>query len=139
MTPHQQQLVHESWQQVVPIADTASELFYNRLFELEPGLKPLFCGTDMTGQRHKLIAALTAVVDNLDQVAELAPIIAALGRRHRGYGVEAQHYDVVGQALLDTLKTGLGESWSVELAEAWTTLYGTVAALMQDGANDPVN
>jgi hypothetical protein len=39
MTPEQLVLVKESWAKVVPISETAAELFYGKLFELDPELK----------------------------------------------------------------------------------------------------
>ena len=42
MTPEQTMLVKSSWEKVLPISDKAAELFYGRLFELDPELKSLF-------------------------------------------------------------------------------------------------
>ena len=44
MTPQQIVLIQESWRKVLPISDTAAELFYSRLFALEPSVKPMFKG-----------------------------------------------------------------------------------------------
>jgi hemoglobin-like flavoprotein len=134
MTPEHQHLIESTWQQVVPIADTAATLFYERLFQLDPDLGFLFAGTDMGKQKGKLVEMLSDVVGNLDHLEDLLPMIAALGRRHVDYGVEAHHYDLVGQALLDTLATGLGEAWSDSAAEAWAAAYGLISTTMQDGA-----
>ena len=65
------------------------------------------------------------------------PVVETLGRRHRGYGVTAQHYESVGAALLWTLEQGLGKAWTPEAAEAWTQLYGLLSAVMRRAANEP--
>ena len=136
MSPEQKSLVQETWHQVVPIADTASALFYERLFEIDPELRRLFDGVDMESQRQKLVQALALVIGGLDEIEELIAEVAALGRRHSVYGVKDAHYDTVGAALLSTLETGLGDSWTAEVKAAWTAAYGFIAEVMQRAAKD---
>jgi len=116
---------------VLPIADTAAALFYARLFELDPALRPMFRG-DMHEQGRKLMAMLKMVVNGLTRLEALVPAIEALGRRHVGYGVRDEHYAVVGSALLWTLGQGLGESFTPETEAAWSTAYTILATVMQD-------
>ena len=134
MTPTEVGLIKASWTAVEPIADTAAELFYGRLFELDPALKRLFRRTDMTAQRKVLMQTLTVVVKSLDRLDQIVPAVQALGRRHAGYGVRAEHYDTVGAALLWTLEQGLGDGFSPEVRDAWTQAYGTLASVMIDAA-----
>jgi hemoglobin-like flavoprotein len=130
MTPRQQDLIRSSWAQVAPIADTAATIFYDRLFELDPTLRSLFAHTDMAGQRRILMQTLTVVVKSIDRLETIVPAVQALGRRHAGYGVEAEHFATVGQAFLDTLAAGLGEGFTPDVREAWTIPYGTLADVM---------
>src|SRR3954449_11017598 len=104
MTPDQKQIVQETWKQVVPIADSAAEVFYRRLFEIDPTTRPLFGKTDMAEQRKKLVQTLAVAVGSLDRLHELTPTLEALGRSHAGYGVRDAHYTSVGAALLWTLE-----------------------------------
>jgi hemoglobin-like flavoprotein len=134
VTPRQQTLIRESWAQVAPIADTAATIFYDRLFELDPSLRTLFSRTDMAGQRRNLMQTLAVVVASIDRLESIVPAVEALGRRHAGYGVEAAHFETVGQALLDTLAIGLGEAFTTEVREAWATAYGILAGVMQSAA-----
>jgi hemoglobin-like flavoprotein len=129
-------LVQATWQQVAPIADTAARLFYGRLFELEPELRPLFGRTDMEEQRRKLMQMLAVAVAALDRLETLRPALEALGRRHVGYGVEDRHYGLVGEALLWTLEQGLGDGYTRSVREAWTAAYATLATIMRDAAAD---
>ena len=127
-------LVQSSWEQVLPIADTAAQLFYARLFEIDPSLQPLFTKTDMAEQRKKLMQMITVAVRGLEHIDELLPAIEALGRRHSGYGVVDAHYETVGTALLWTLEQGLGPAFTPEVRSAWTETYAVLAAVMQRGA-----
>ena len=129
MTPEQVKLVQQSFAQVAPIADTAATLFYQRLFETAPAVKPLFRG-DMAEQRRKLMATLAVVVGGLGNIETVLPAASALAKRHVDWGVKREHYDSVGAALLWTLERGLGERWSSELAAAWSAAYGTLSQYM---------
>lgn len=137
MNTQSKTLIRSTWQQVVPIADAAADLFYRRLFEIEPGLRPLFAGTDMDAQKASLLQALSAVVDGLDDTHRLLPRLEALGRRHVGYGATPRHYDSVGAALLWTLEQGLGEAWSEAAHAAWRDAYGLVSGVMQGASAGP--
>jgi hemoglobin-like flavoprotein len=129
MTPDQVRLVQQSFSKVVPIADQAANMFYDRLFDVAPGVKALF-PADMTEQHKKLIAMLAAVVNGLSSIESILPAASALATRHVAYGAKAEHYPVVGGALLWTLEKGLGEAWTPEVAAAWTAAYGTLSAYM---------
>jgi hemoglobin-like flavoprotein len=136
ITTGQIALVKETWEKVIPIAETASKLFYERLFATNPQLAPMFQGIDLVTQRQKLIKAINMVVMSLDRIDTLIPMIRAMGQRHVGYGAEVAHYDQVGAALLWTLETGLGDAWTDEAATAWTNAYQILAGVMIDGASE---
>jgi hemoglobin-like flavoprotein len=129
MTPDQVKLVQDSFAKVVPISETASVLFYDRLFEIAPSVKAMF-PADMTEQRRKLMMMLAAVVKGLGDLPSVLPAASALAKRHVGYGAKAEHYPVVGSALLWTLEKGLGDGWTPDIAAAWTTAYGTLSGYM---------
>ena len=130
MTPQQVALIQESWRKVLPISDTAAELFYSRLFALDPSIKTMF-KHDMKLQGRKLMAMLNTVVYGLSAFERLAPAVKQLGERHDGYGVQPAHYRTVAEALLWTLKQGLGDAFDEETELAWVAAYGNIAALMQ--------
>lgn len=129
MTPDQIGLIRTSFAAVVPIADKAAALFYARLFETAPEVKPLFRG-DMAVQGAKLMAALATVVAGLDRLDTIMPTVQALAKRHTAYGVEPAHYALVGSALLWTLEQGLGTSFTPEVAAAWSDAYTTLSGAM---------
>lgn len=133
-----------SWRLVVPIADTAADLFYRRLFELRPDYRQLF-PDDMSGQKRKLVKMLAFIVRSLDWSEEhwkddVAPsedlmlVVLAMGRRHSAlYRVPDESYGVVGEALLWTLDYGLGEAFTPTVRSAWTRLYTYLATAMRMG------
>ncbi len=133
MTPEQVKLVQDSFKQVVPIADTAANLFYDRLFTIAPELRSLF-PDDLTEQKKKLIQMLATAITNLHQAEKILPAVEDLGRRHVAYGVTAQHYAPVGAALLWTLEQGLGAAFTPPVKDAWTETYTLVAGVMQNAA-----
>ena len=136
LTPKQIELVQGTWEQVVPISEQAAALFYGRLFELDPQLKPLF-STDIKEQGKKLMTMITAAVRGLNDLGKLVPVVQDLGRRHVGYGVTDSHYDTVGSALIWTLEKGLGPAFTPEVKEAWVAVYTVLATTMKDAANAP--
>lgn len=127
-------LVQDSFSKVAPIAEVAAELFYGRLFELDPQLKSLFRG-DMKAQGRKLMTMLAAAVRGLNNVESLMPVLQSLGLRHAGYGVQPKDYDTVGTAFLWTLEKGLGAAFTAEVRDAWVVVYGTIAAVMIAASN----
>ena len=130
MTPEKVGLVQSTWAKVVPIKETAAELFYGRLFELDPSLRALFNG-DLKDQGRKLMTMINVAVGSLDKLDTIVPAVKDLGRRHAGYGVQAAHYGTVAAALLWTLEKGLGDSFTPAVKEAWTETYMVLATTMQ--------
>ena len=129
MTPDQAKLVQDSFAKVAPISDVAAWMFYERLFEIDPSLRALF-QTDPIVRRRKLMDALEFIVAHVDRPDDLVPMLAALGQRHVGYGVRAEHYAVVGEALLWTLDEGVGALRTAGAREAWVAAYELIMAGM---------
>ena len=129
MTPDQVKAIQDSFKLVAPISDQAAAMFYGRLFDIAPAVKPLFRG-DMTEQGRKLMATLGVVVNSLGNLEAVLPAASALAKRHVDYGVTADHYTPVGAALLWTLEKGLGEQWTPQLAEAWGAAYTLLSEYM---------
>jgi hemoglobin-like flavoprotein len=129
MTPHQIALVQGSFRKVVPIAGTAADLFYDRLFHIAPEVRPMF-PADLSEQKRKLIQMLAVAVGGLSKLEEIVPAVEDLGRRHVGYGVVPAHYGSVGAALLWTLKQGLGADFTPEVEAAWAETFGLLSGAM---------
>jgi hemoglobin-like flavoprotein len=136
MTPEQVSLVQESFKKVQPIAPQAADLFYGRLFEIAPQVRPLF-PADLKEQKRKLMAMLASAITNLHQVDKIVPAVQDLGRRHAGYGVTSEHYKPVGEALIWTLQQRLGDGFTPAVKGAWVEAYTTLAGVMTAAAKPP--
>lgn len=134
MTPSEIKLVQDSFKKVVPIADTAADIFYARLFETNPEVRPMF-SDDMAKQKKALMGTLAVAVGSLTDLESILPVVQELGVKHVGYGVKDEHYAVVGETLLYTLEKGLGDDWNPELKDSWTKTYVTLSTAMMDAAN----
>ena len=136
MTPEKIALVRSSWQQVLPIKDTAAQLFYGQLFELDPSLRSLFKG-DMVEQGRKLMMIINTAVNSLDNLGPILGAVEDMGRRHVAYGVTEAHYDTVGSALIWTLGKGLGDQFTLAVKDAWVETYTALASAMKQAAYAP--
>lgn len=137
--------IKNSWRLVVPIAETAADLFYKRLFELRPDYTALF-RNDIAAQKRKLVKMLAFIVKSVDfrdsewrddvpPEQDLFLVVLALGRRHTElYRIPDESYGVVAEALLWTLDYGLGEAFTPEVQAAWTHLYTLLAQTMRMGS-----
>lgn len=131
MTPEQIDIVQSTFKKVVPIADTAGDIFYARLFEIAPDTRALFPEV-MTDQKKKLMQMIGVAVNGLRDLDAIVPAVQELGARHNGYNVTDAHYDSVAEALIYTLGKGLGDDFTPEAKAAWTETYGLLAGVMKD-------
>src|SRR5215831_13491440 len=99
MNTREIELVQESFAKVQPIAVEAARLFYQRLFEIDPLLRPMFRG-DIEEQGRKLMQIIGVAVSSLRQWDKIRPAVEEMGQRHTGYGVRDEHYVVVATTLL---------------------------------------
>ena len=136
MTNEDIELVQGSWNRVLPLKKEAAELFYRKLFELDPGLRRLFTG-NMEQQGAKLMQMITAAVNGLNRLEALLPVVRQLGARHGTYGVRDEHYDTVATALLWTLEQGLQHEFTAEVKAAWIKVYGVLSQVMRESHDAP--
>ena len=129
MTPAEIALVREGFDRIAPDALNVGLAFYQKLFELDPALRPLFA-EDLRPQAGHLMAALTMVIRSLHDLGPILARVQLLGRRHATYGVKAKDFATVGAAFLATLEAGLGEAFSDEARAAWTAAYTALAQTM---------
>lgn len=131
MTPERKQLVLESWRSLADRHDHIASAFYERLFEINPHARGLFTRTNMVDQRVKVVAMLGDIVRNLDEPDELIPVVGALGKRHRDYGVQDADYDHVREALLGAIGSALGDAFTREVRNAWEAAYALTSSVMK--------
>ena len=136
MTNEQITLVRRSFEKIAPISAQAAALFYAKLFDLNPKLRPLF-KHDMKEQGRKLMQVLSYTVESLDHIETIIPQVRALGARHKGYGVEERDYETVGTALLWTFEKALSREFTPKMRAAWAAVYGLLAETMKEGSRQP--
>ncbi|GAA0427599.1 globin domain-containing protein [Acrocarpospora corrugata] len=127
-------LVKESFSAIEPVADKAAAYFYGRLFAENPHLRGMFPPA-MDVQRDRLFGALTRIVWMLDSPGSLGGYLGQLGRDHRKYGIVAEHYTAVGNALIATIRRFAAEAWNTEIEAAWVAAYTAAADLMIGSAD----
>jgi hemoglobin-like flavoprotein len=127
------EIIQETFNQISDRADLVANDFYERLFVLEPSLRPLFPQV-MHNQRQKLITVISSAVIGLSQPDALDPVLRSLGERHVHYGVSVESYPLVGQALIGALAHALGPRFTPEVEAAWVSVYEAIAEVMIDAA-----
>lgn len=138
MTPENERLVRQSWQQFEPLAVASAAFFYEKLFELDPDARHLFARTDMEAQGRKVMHMFAEIARSLDRPEQLVPEVADLGRRHVHYGVRDDQYGSVGTALLWTLERVLGPAFTPAVRDAWTEAYLLCAIILRRAAAQEV-
>ncbi|MBP2449069.1 globin family protein [Rhizobium leguminosarum] len=138
MNQHNISLVQESFRKLVPRAGQVGLMFYGRLFEIFPEVRPMFAA-DIGPQSRKLVQMLALVVNGLDKLDTILPAVKELARRHKGYGVVEAHYKAVGQTLIWTLRRGLGDDFTLEVERAWSEAFGVLSGVMIAAANEPLS
>ena len=133
LSPRQKNQIRQSFESLAEYSDSAVLLFYGRLFEIAPNLRPLF-KIDIRVQARKLMDTLSTVVAALDNFEQLRDRLTDLGRKHVGYGVQPQDYDTLRKALLWALGQALGAELDRETKAAWDELLIAISAVMLEGA-----
>jgi nitric oxide dioxygenase len=127
MTPEQIAIVETTAASLV-LDDLAAD-FYRRAFDGDPALADMFT-TDPVVQRARFAAELVVIVTSIRRHDAFLVATEALGRRHRGYGVRAAHFRLMGDALIAALEAALGPAWTVEAEHAWRLAYNLTAETM---------
>lgn len=126
-------LIRESFAAVEPSADEVAHFFYGMLFATAPATRELFA-VNMEVQRSRLLRALVHIVQMVDRPDDLVPFLRQLGRDHRKFGVLAQHYEAVGNALISAVKRFAGPDWNPQVEKAWVDSYSLIARTMLEAA-----
>jgi nitric oxide dioxygenase len=138
MTTNQITTVQQSWEKVKPVLQKTGESFYQKLFEKAPQLRHLF-KEDVSAQAGRLGYMLTYIVSRLDKLDTLMHDVQNLAIRHNKYGAEPEHYAVVGECLLATLKESLGTDWTKQVKDAWTAVYILLSDAMIQAQQESLN
>jgi hemoglobin-like flavoprotein len=138
MTREQIRLVRDTFPVLESMGTAMPQLFYGRLFQLDPSTRALF-HSDIRVQAAKFSQMLSALVNGLDELASFDTTLRQMGQRHAGYNVKLAHYDLVRDALLWAISQTLGPEWNRDVKAAWTALLEHVNAAMQAGQREVAN
>lgn len=116
-----------------PVAVHVADLFYDRLFELDPSLEELFVEQDHV-LRARFTRAVGSVVSTLDDIGALLPLLHEIGRRQGALGFRPGMYTTMGKALLWTFEQTLAEDFTAPVKDAWAALYAFVSSALMQGA-----
>lgn len=133
LSPEHRLLVQLSLDKVLTATGSPGTLFFSRLFELDPEVRSIF-PADIDRVERNFIAALTNLVNGLDNPEVLLPQLESLGRQHHEWGVREEHYVSFRDALLWALERSIGATFTPEVREAWRGIYAWMQAAMLRGA-----
>lgn len=136
MNAQQIALVQTTFEKVEPIAQQTGELFYQRLFEMDPTIRPLFKG-DIKKQALMLMTVIGLAVRGLDRPQSIDEAVKALGVRHAGYGVGITDYNTFGAALIGAMEQAMGSEFTPDVKEAWVEAYGVLSDAMKKATKEP--
>lgn len=129
LTTAQIDLIRDSFERLQPHVETASALFYGRLFEISPEMRVMF-RTDVADQGMRFMSTLGVILQILDDPEALGPYLERLAHGHAAYGVNPGHFRPMGQALIQTMSETLGANFSEEVSSAWEAAYDDIARQM---------
>ena len=127
------ELLETSFQAIAPRGEAFVTAFYERLFTNYPQTRAFFASTNMKEQRKKLLGALILLIQNLRKPEVLTSALQGLGQRHVKYGVQPEHYPIVGTILLETFAELLGDNWTPAYHDAWVQAYEAICSIMLEG------
>jgi NAD(P)H-flavin reductase/hemoglobin-like flavoprotein len=133
-----QRLLKESWTLVEEQQERLAGYFYARIFLKQPAIREMFPVT-MDVQRARLLGAIVTAVQAVDDPERFDDYLRSLGRDHRKFNVMAEQYEVVGAALIESLRAFARDQWTPEYDQAWRDAYDVIARKMLAGAESDCN
>jgi hemoglobin-like flavoprotein len=133
LTSKQKRLVQQSFESIKDYSTSLTKLFYGRLFEIRPEIRPMF-KISLDDQSRKLLDMLVVIIEALDDFEALRPRLVELGRKHVQYGVKPEHYDLVRTSLVWAIGQALELEFDAETKAAWNQMLTVVAETMLEGA-----
>ena len=129
LTPAQKRLIRESFVRIEPALDLVGQLFYLKLFRLDPALRSRF-GSDPKTLGRKFMAAVKLTIIALNHEDGLAPTLKLLGVSQRQLGMRVRNYRTMGKAWIWTLERSLEKSFTRQSKDAWTALLTQVTRIL---------
>ncbi|KAB2332114.1 NO-inducible flavohemoprotein [Cytobacillus depressus] len=108
--------------------------FYELLFSNHPELLNIFNHANQKQGRQQtaLANAVYAAAANIDKLEAIIPVVKQIGHKHRGLGVQPEHYPIVGETLLRAIQDVLGDAATDKIIDAWAKAYNVIAQAFID-------
>ena len=140
-------LVQQTFGRVAMLgADTVGKVIFMKIFKKAPGALQMFSfkdtgtaedpvtlfklGSPAVAHVTKVVTTVGTAVSLLTDLDTLVPVLQALGLKHQTLGVAPEHYDIVGEAVIESLAVALGPNFTDPVKNAWLKIYTTVKTVM---------
>ncbi len=112
--------------------ETLTRHFYNRMFEKNPEVRAFFNPANQAsgGQQQALAAAICAYAANIDNLGALTGAVEVIAQKHASLRIKPEHYPIVGENLLASIKEVLGDAATDEVTDAWAAAYEVLAGIL---------
>jgi nitric oxide dioxygenase len=132
LTSEQKQLIKNTVPILKESGNALTSYFYNRMFAHNPELKNMFnMGNQQNGKQSMALAmAVLLYAENIDNPSAIMADVNRIGNKHVSLNIRKEHYPIVGNHLLASIKEVLGEQASTDLIEAWGAAYNQLASIM---------
>lgn len=132
MNDYQRKIITETVPVLKENGVTLTTHFYKRMFQHQPELKNMFnMGNQNSGKQQQALAmAVLAYAEHIANPGVLQPALERIGHKHVSLDIRPEHYPIVGNHLLASIKEVLGEAATPEILDAWEAAYNQLADLM---------
>ena len=132
LTPEQVQVIKATVPVLAQHGEAITTKFYADMLEAHPELKNVFNNTHQaTGHQPRALAgSLYAYASNIDDLGKLSPAVELICNKHASLYIRPEHYAIVGEYLLKTMKTVLGDAATSDILGAWEAAYWQLANIM---------
>jgi nitric oxide dioxygenase len=129
MKPESVQIIKSTLPVLQQHGEDLTRLFYQRMFENNPEVKPYFnqAHQQIGSQQRALASAICAYAQHIDNPQALAGAVELIAQKHASLGIKAEHYPIVGANLLASIRELLGDAATEDIIEAWAEAYMALA------------
>jgi nitric oxide dioxygenase len=112
--------------------ETLTKHFYDRMFSHNPEVLPFFNPANQAGgtQQRALAAAICAYAANIDNLGALSSAVELIAQKHVSLQVKPEHYPIVGENLLASIREVLGEGTTDDVINSWAEAYGFLVDIL---------
>jgi nitric oxide dioxygenase len=106
--------------------------FYKRMFHHNPEVARFFnpANQQAGSQQRALAGAITGYAANIDNLEVLGGAVELIAQKHASLLIKPEHYPIVGENLLASIKEVLGDGATDDVIQAWGEAYGFLASIL---------